>query len=185
MSNIIIQNINKPTIRRTKVIRYNPETQLETDARSILLLDVSGSMSQIVNGKRKIDILREIVVNFTGVRMFAFSTYTTEVRYVPEPQESTDLSGAFRYLKPYINKDTNFVLVSDGQSDNPESALNEAKSLGIPVNVVYIGNRGDMGEDFMQLLARLTNGKEITAETFSKAFQQQLTEGIQGFLYGY
>ena len=184
MNNMITQNNNKLSIRRTKVIKYNKETQLEIDARPILLLDVSGSMAQIVNEKRKIDILRETVINFIGVRMFVFSTYTTETKYIPEPQESTDLTNAFRYLKSYINKDTNLVLVSDGEPNDSESALNEAKSLGIPVNVVYIGNLGSSGEDFMKRLARLTNGKEITAETFNKAFQQQLTDGIQGLLYG-
>jgi len=39
-------------------------------------------------------------------------------------------------------------------------------------------------EQFMKRLARLTNGKEITVDTFNQAFQQQLTEGIQGLLYG-
>ena len=184
MNNIITQNPNKPTIRRTKVLKYNPETQLEIDARPILLLDVSGSMHQYVNNKRKIDILRETVANFTGVRMFVFSTYTNETKYIPEPQESTDLANAFRYLKSYINKDTNLVLVSDGEPNDSESALNEALSLHIPVNVVYIGNIGSSGEDFMKMLARITNGKEITVETFNKAFQQQLTDGIHGLLYG-
>jgi len=184
MKNIIIQNTNKPAIRRTKVVKYNKETQLEMDARPILLLDVSGSMVQMVNNKRKIDILREIVTNFIGVRMFVFSTHINETKYIPEPQESTDLYNAFKYLKQFINKDTNLVLVSDGQPNDPESALNEAKSLGIPVNVVYIGNMGSSGEQFMKLLAKLTNGKEITAEVLNMTFQQQLTEGIQGLLYG-
>lgn len=184
MSDIITQPQNKPTIRRTKVIKYNKETQSEADARPILLLDVSGSMHQCVNGKRKIDILRETVTNFTGVRMFAFSTYTEEIKYIPEPQEDTDLTNAFIHLKPIINKDTNLVLVSDGEPNNNESSLKEGESLGIPVNVVFIGNMGSSGEEFMKKLARLTNGREITVETFNMAFQQKLTEGIMGLLYG-
>ncbi len=182
--NQIIQTNNKPTIRRTKVIKYNKETQLDSDARPILLLDVSGSMQQYVNGKRKIDILRETITNFTGVRMFAFSAYTEAVKYIPEPQEDTDLTRAFQHLKPLINKDTNLVLVSDGEPNNRESSLKEGESLGIPVNVVFIGNINSSGEQFMKLLARLTNGREITVDTFNKAFQQKLTEGIRGFLYG-
>jgi len=142
----------------------------------VLLLDVSGSMAERVGEKRKIDHLREAVKPYTSLRMVSFSGRTWEM-CIPEPQSNTDLAGAFSYLKASQPKEV--ILVSDGLPDSPEAGLAEAKALGCPVNVIYIGQGGDTGEAFMRRLAAETGGREITVNEEAPNFGLQLESKVR------
>lgn len=143
----------------------------------VVLLDVSGSMDQETrSGKSKIDILNEVVkTNFNAIRKFAFSDQCFETFGELETFGSTDLIRAFKYL-PKGNLD--LCLLSDGCPTNDENDCIEAgKALGYPVNVCYIGDPGDPGEQFMIKLAKATGGKIITIDLMNLT-KKQLSEGM-------
>lgn len=186
MNDLIKQN-NNLIIRNVKVLKYDPKTETVIETRPVLLLDISGSMNECIGKKRKIDMLREAVMQNTGVRQFVFSDDIHEVGYVPETAEGgTDLSRSFGYLKTenIINKNTRLVLVSDGLPDDSDDAIQTALQLEIPVNVLYIGPGNDKGERFMKNLATITKGTELTVSTLNIDFQKKLTQGISALLYG-
>jgi Mg-chelatase subunit ChlD len=179
-------NGNGLTVKSTKIVRLSEDGLSVNEVKPMLLLDISGSMGASVNGERKIDTLRNAVKDMHNARMFAFSERCSEVQYgIPEPETSTDLAHAFRYLKKWITtKDANLLLVSDGIPDDKEDALYEAKTLNIPINVLFIGTEGSDGEEFMQTLAKITGGKQVTADTAFSDFKQQLSNGINQLLLG-
>ena len=145
----------------------------------ILLLDVSGSMKEKVGERRKIDHLREAIVNHASLRKVSFSRSVVEG--LPEHPEfgGTHLAHAFDYL--LSSRPKTVILISDGLPDSREDAFSAAEKLGCPINIVYIGPGEDEGEAFMKELAQRTRGKQVTADTCSaKAdFGKQLTNKVQ------
>lgn len=187
MSNIMLRNRNDNLkIKKTKIIRYDPKTKSIVESKTkLLLLDVSGSMNEQVYGKRKIDRLREIIDSITGIEKYVFSDKVTKVNFIPEPQGNTDMILAFKTIKYKESGIKRMILISDGRPDNPDSALIEGKSLNIPIDIIFIGNRYSDGESFMKRLALDTGGDELTIDTKNNDFQKQFDNGIKGLLYGY
>ncbi len=179
----LIRGKNKEIeVIRTRIVKFEAGRLIEK--YPVLLLDVSGSMQQSVGNKRKIDILRDAVVNVgIGMEIYCFSDRMTKTKYIPEPQGSTNLTGAFRELK---GQSMQLLLISDGVADDPENAISAGVSLGCPVNVLYIGVPGDQGESFMRKLAESTGGKWLTLDTMQEAgvFQGKLEDGIERMLLG-
>jgi hypothetical protein len=130
-------------------------TKLEQQAYTCLLLDVSGSMVDLVGegeeASRKIDTLRLLADRF-NIRQFVFSSTCYESRAIPEPSGGTDLAYAFRVVKSQRIKKV--VLITDGLPNSEESALNEA--LGLEVDIYYVGP--EPRPDFLNRLASLTKG---------------------------
>lgn len=131
----------------------------------MLLLDTSGSMEiGVRGGKRRIDALRAVVADIRGkghVPMIAFGgPYDAQVRFVdviPEPDGGTPLHVAIPFAKQYGA--TRIVVVSDGCPDLPDQSMEEAKSFGGRIDVVFIGDEGDGGSFFLDQLAQATGGK--------------------------
>jgi hypothetical protein len=156
--------------------------------RAVLLCDVSYSMVDQVQGKRKIDHLRETLEHFGGVRRVSFSTevYPNDV---PEPKSSTRLANALRFVRDEEEFSCDSViLISDGLPDSETDALDAAISLNRPVHVVFIGDmttqQGRDGEAFMRRLAEATGGKQFTADSSDsmKLLSTTLTGAIRGLL---
>lgn len=146
----------------------------------VLLLDTSGSMDDIIEGKRKIDHLREVVSEYPNIKKVSFSNRVIE-DYMPEASGSTNMPLAFEYLKNMNMKINKVILISDGLPQDMELSIIKAKELGVPVNIIYIGPGGDIGEEFMQRLAKETGGKEVTIDTnlINIDLKNQLTKKLK------
>lgn len=143
---------------------------------AILLLDISGSMGEnMPDGKAKIEHLREAIreINASDMKWVAFSddvykdehghTIFTKDTPIPDPGGNTYLAKGFRHLKAMAREGFDkIILVSDGLPFDREEALNEALSIGVPVDVIYIGN-DDSGRIYMGRLASETHGKMVQA----------------------
>ncbi len=143
----------------------------------IVLLDVSGSMNQETrSGKSRIQILNEVVKNgFGAIRKFAFSDRFFECFGELQASGSTELVNAFENL-PKGKLD--LCLLSDGcPTDSEFECIETAKSLGYPVNVMYIGDSGDAGELFMKELAKATGGKAVSVDSLNLT-PEKLSEGM-------
>jgi len=107
----------------------------KTGADTCLLLDVSGSMAGFLpSGKTKIDSLKEVIQDFSGVRQFSFSDECEEAPPT-DARGGTNMAEAFYTVKRAGLR--RCVLVTDGLPDSAQAAL-EAVS-GLSVNIIYVG----------------------------------------------
>jgi hypothetical protein len=74
------------------------------------------------------------------------------------------------------------VLISDGEPDDMVAATREATGFSVPIDIIFIGQKGSSGERFMIDLASLTRGRQFTIEDKSANFQKQLSVKIAGLL---
>lgn len=174
--------------RSLAVTSLDDLVRAKTSTEAILLLDVSGSMRwPMRNGKMKIDGLRQAVKEITSehsdVKMVAFGGdgdgAIRFVNAVPDPNGSTPLTQAIDFCKD--NKAGHLVVVSDGMPDNPNSALEAAARFGGRIDIIFVGNPGEAGEDFLRRLAEATGGTSFTGD-LSKP--KELGKGIAGLLTG-
>lgn len=182
------ETITQPTqeivSKKTTIQKYNPNNQTVITGKQILLIDVSGSQNMYVGDKRKIEIIREVLIPCIDTEKYCFSEKVEKIKdIIPDPQSTTDMKVAFEYMKKVVNSATNLILISDGLPDNIDDAILAGKKLGIPINVLYIGIPGDKGEQFMHVLAKITGGSVITANTLRPDFQKQLSNGIEKMLF--
>lgn len=156
--------------------------RIKSDERKTLAIDCSASMdTPMYNGKRRIDGLREVV---KGIReqvpceMIVFDGGNARtVDGVPEPNGGTPMHEAIRFAKE--RGAGSLVVVSDGQPDWPQGTLDAAMAFGGRIDVVFVGNPGDFGEQFMIELAQKTGGIQFTGDL---AEVKQITSGIVGLL---
>lgn len=141
-------------------------------ARSLLLIDVSGSMKESVDERydddapRKIDALRDVVAALRKthpVPLVAFGgdidgegTHVGIVGDVPEPYGGTPLLEAIEFGT--AAHATHLVVVSDGRPGNQTGCLQAARQFGGKIDVFYVGPRDDAGAQFLQQLATATGG---------------------------
>lgn len=154
----------------------------------IILADVSHSMeSPAWGGLRKIDVLRQAVAltmqRDPKCRLIAFSKHAREVSVVPEPGSNTDLVAgleAARAHDPGV-----LLLISDGQPDDPKSALRIAQSWRGAIDVLYIGPDSDAAAiAFMRQLAAAAAG-DVRVNDIGKAGGiQKLAQSIAALLPG-
>jgi hypothetical protein len=140
-----------------------------------LLLDVSGSMSgqPISDLKKAVADLKQQNSNLRWVAFSSNAVLDEEVNYIiPDASGGTDLNAGIDKViesqkagKLVFDK---LVMVSDGQPSDPQGCLNKAKLLGRPVDVIFIGNQGSPGEDFMKLMASETGGVQQTISSASQ-----------------
>lgn len=152
----------------------------------MLLIDASASMGHVMlNHKRRIDGLREVVTEILAggpVTMICFGGEAYEPRFVdrvPEPMGGTPLHAAIRLAKQHGA--TRLVVISDGEPDLAEEAMNAAREFGGRIDVVFVGNPGEGGSFFLDQLAKLTGGTRFEG---SLAETKQLTGKVIGLLMG-
>lgn len=183
---LILGNLKNVTVTRTRIMKF--ENGALIDRTPVMLLDISGSMrlglTADLVGRRKIDILQDAVRKIgQGIEKYAFSDSIRKCdTNIPEPDGGTDMANAFLVLAGRSSQ--SILLVSDGEADDPDEAINRGISLHVPVNVLYIGEPGDRGEDFMRRLAEATRGRWMTLDTIydTTGFPGRLEEGIEKML---
>lgn len=155
----------------------------QAEKRTFLLLDCSGSMSDPCGeGLRKIDQLRTVVAGLhVACPLVGFGLDgAEEVRFIeriPDPFGSTPLDKAIAFAKDHQAQ--HLIVVSDGQPNSPEAALQAAGAFQGPIDVFYVGEPGGPGEAFLARLAAHSGGQ---AQTTSLKTPDLLTTGIRALL---
>jgi predicted metal-dependent peptidase len=141
---------------------------------SVLLLDISGSMSyDLEPGHRKIDALQDIVKSLkTKPIIYTFSSgvQLADMTNPMVPTGGTRLGHALEYLKDKGHKKV--VVITDGMVDDPGLCLELVNYFSL--QVLYVG-LGDPPE-FLEKLAKM-GGNFCTKEDLSKP--KELTGKIQ------
>jgi uncharacterized protein with von Willebrand factor type A (vWA) domain len=143
-------------------------------AEVIAIIDVSGSMDQRDSrgGKSRYDVacseLASLQKSLPGkIAVMAFSNST---KFCPGGVPifeggGTDLAGALRFAKVADMEGVRFIVVSDGQPDGPQEALQVAKTYKNKIDVIYIGPEDHPeGRKFLEQLARTSGGQAVTAD---------------------
>lgn len=159
--------------------------------KKIFLLDISGSMEICIEGKSKLDHLRSIMKDYPEARKICFSSDVycnvdrngnVDCTIPTSAHGSTDLAGAIRRLRGLAKRPERIVLISDGDPDDPNAAIREATEFSVPIDIIFIGQKGSSGEMFMINLAKFTRGRQFTIEDKSANFQKQLSTKVAGLL---
>jgi len=157
--------------------------------RSLLLVDCSGSMHDLVEGTaRKIDKLRSVVETLRQTHPVPVAAFGVGhggvqlVEHIPEPSGTTPLHSAIDFAR--IQEANHLVVVTDGVPDSEPAALEAARLFGGSIDVFFIGNErtldGARGAAFCARLAKQSGGScgvtDLTGEP------KKLASGIAGLL---
>jgi len=135
----------------------------------LLVVDMSGSMSahDAPGGKSRYEAaeseLRRLQEQNPGkIAVIAFSD-TAEFCPTGIPRRmgaGTNLAGALRFVKPADGTGVRFIVISDGEPDDPALALSVARSFSSKIDCVYIGPEDGYGggRKFLQQLAAASGG---------------------------
>lgn len=144
------------------------------NADAIIIVDTSGSMASedLNDGKtryqRACDELAMLQNSLPGkIAVLAFSGSTI---FCPSGKPfrfggGTDLKGALKFAKVADIPGMRFIVISDGQPDDAEGALQIAKTYKNKIDVIYVGpEQHPTGRDFLLRLARASGGELVTAD---------------------
>ncbi len=139
---------------------------------NILLLDKSSSMSfstdanslfDVSHGNRRIDRLWEVIQSLRAKNIhfrvceFGNDPEWSDSVVCPDPFGSTNLTKALEFVRS--ENPSQILLISDGEPDNADSALELAMEMRVKVNVFFVGpNNSYDAIAFCQRLASITGG---------------------------
>lgn len=139
----------------------------------VILVDCSASMGvhDSRGGKARFAValeeLAQIQATMPGkIAVIAFSDTTAFVPGGVPPflQGYTDLAGALKFAHVADVPGMRFVIISDGEPDDANAAMAEARKFKARIDVVYVGSEmSPQGRDFLSKLARMSGGQTVTA----------------------
>lgn len=153
----------------------------------IVIVDTSGSMAitDSRGGKSRYDVaceeLRDLQHTFAG--KIAIIAFANRAEFCPGGiptffMGSTNLAGALKYSKIADTPGMHFVVISDGEPDNPMSALEAAGDYLNKIDCIYVGPEDrPSGRDFLQRLSKASGGRILTC-----ALADGLSNGIETLL---
>ena len=156
--------------------------EIIANADVIVLLDCSSSMEcGVGNGSTRYDeavkALEMIQQRYQGkVLLITFNAWAS-VQYgglPPKPSGTTNLTHALEIASEFDDMGMKFIVVSDGQPDNQNSALSVAGTFKSEIDTIFIGRDGDYGLTFMNQLA--------TGTAMGKVEPKLLGSSIAGLL---
>lgn len=109
--------------------------------------------------------LRRLQAEIPGkIGVVQFSTF---VEFIPGgmpdlPSGTTNMEAVLNFVKPVDRCGIKLILISDGEPDYAEGALNAARGFQTAIDTIYIGPSGGSGADFLRRLSALTGGRSET-----------------------
>jgi hypothetical protein len=149
----------------------------------IVLADTSSSMNDLADGgRRRIDVLRDALVDVACDQLIAFSAGTDTVpgpSHLPEPMGNTALHLALDEASRFRPAMT--LVVSDGEPDNEELAFTAARRLPGRIDVIFCGpERNVRARAFLMRLAAVGGGVFVHCDISANALR--LAPVIRGLL---
>jgi hypothetical protein len=133
---------------------------------SMATRDASGGQSRYDQACWELAILQADLPGKIGVISFA-----DRVMFCPNGTPfnfggSTNLADALVFAKIADIPDSGmrFIVISDGQPDDPKGALKVASRYKNRIDTIYVGPEGGHGLEFLKQLAAASGGSHITAE---------------------
>ena len=156
-------------------------------AEVIIIVDTSGSMNTMDSrgGKSRYDVACEELAQLQAHKpgKIAVISFSNQVIFCPSGVPTyfgggTDMAKALQFAKVADVPGMQFILISDGQPDDPERTLTIARSYKNKISVIYVGPEDQsLGRDFLDKLAKTTGGQSIAVEC-----AKNLKSGIETLL---
>lgn len=160
--------------------------QAMAEAEVVVLVDISGSMADYdgtdkARYERAQEVLDQLQRDYAGKIILASFDYDAEFQFtgrLPLPRGGTNLAGALNFVRD-LSEAYQIILVTDGRPDSPQEALESAKRLASPLNIMFVGAENDVyARDFLDELAKATGG------SLSVTKPELIGGGIKGYLHG-
>lgn len=139
----------------------------------IVLVDTSGSMGAYDSrgGLSRYEVAcEELAALQNGLPgKIAVISFSDRTMFCPDGvpfnlRGGTDLAGALKFARVADVPGIRFVVISDGEPDEPQAALKEAAKYKARIDVIYVGSEIlPTGRDFLTKLARASGGQAVTA----------------------
>lgn len=148
--------------------------QTFVNAECVIICDCSGSMAtdDSRGGKSRYEVaceeLRALQASLPG--KIALISFNNMVMFNPSgepmiPSGSTDLARALQYAKKADVEGIRFIVISDGEPNEPDKAIGIASTYKNRIDVVYVGPEDrPAGRDYLQRLAAASGGQIVTAD---------------------
>lgn len=143
-------------------------------AEVVVIVDTSGSMGthDSRGGKTRYDVACEelAALQEQAAGRVAVLSFSNDTMFCPTGQPwnfqgGTDMAGALRFAKMADVPGIRFVLISDGEPDNPEATLKVAARYQNRIDTIFVGpEERPAGRDFLQRLAQASGGQQVTAD---------------------
>lgn len=160
---------------------------------AIVVVDVSGSMASPDSrgGRKRYDVALEELAALQGampgkVAVIAFSDgpIFCPAGAPPFLGSGTNLLGALQFAKVADMPDMRFIVVSDGQPNEPDAAIALARTFQGRIDTVFVGPETDRySREYMARLASARGGQAVLAaqvkELAAKVERLLLTEGAR------
>ena len=171
------------------IARENNKTLAESwiSVDAVILVDISLSMddNDARNGltrhaaaQEELDHLQHTLPGKLAIVAFSENCTFVPTGLLPPVQGGTDLAKALRYIRMADKiPGMRFIVISDGQPQEEDAALDDARKFKNRIDTVYIGPETGSGRAFLQRLANLKNGQAMT-----KPQLKELASGIFGLL---
>jgi hypothetical protein len=139
----------------------------------VILCDCSGSMDthDSRDGKTRYEVALEELARLQGdlPGKLCVIGFASSPAFAPTGQPiftgtGTNLAGALQFVKIADDGDMRFIVISDGQPDEPEKALQVASGFRGRIDGFFTGPEGDSaGRRFLERLAAAHGGQAVTA----------------------
>lgn len=158
------------------------KARAESNRRTILICDCSGSMSEHVDaGQRRIDVLRN-AINGTKAEIISFNSSAFVTSIPAEPGGGTNMAGALDFAAPMTAGDAEVILLSDGEPDDVQAAYDAAARFPKPLKTIFCGSSRSRGEAILQQIAVLSGGKHAATIKWGNDSTKKLQQSIRGLL---
>lgn len=157
-------------------------------AEILILVDVSGSMNcpDSQGGQRRYSVACEELMKLQAAHpgKIAVVAFSSSVVFAPSGIPAfegggTDLAAGLRFALPFDGT-MRFIVVSDGEPNDRQAALNMATQFTSRIDTVYVGPEDDRsGARFLEQLARAAGGQHVKADR-----AQELAERVESLLLG-
>lgn len=149
----------------------------------IILLDFSGSMFKLFDGKQLyqhlIDAVRGYKHEYMMIR-FSDNSRIVECLEKEIPAGGTDLTGALELA--HSKGAAEYIVVSDGLPDSKRTSLAYAMDNKMKISTIFMGDNS-MGIEFMRVLASMTGGMSDDIKLL-KGFGGMLKRTVKGLIEG-
>lgn len=142
------------------------------NADCIIIVDTSASMSQHDSrgGKSRYEVACEELKNLQGSMQgkLAILSFSDDVMFCPngipfDYEGMTDLTKALKFAKMGDVSGMRFIVISDGEPGDEQSALDVAKTYKARIDTIYVGPENGDGQKFLQRLAKASGGQGVTS----------------------
>lgn len=140
----------------------------------VAIVDTSASMTERDSrgGRSRYEVACEELAQLQNVNRgkIAILAFSDRCIFVPGGvppllNSNTDLAGALRFARVADTGNVRFVIISDGEPDQADAALSEARRYRGRIDVIYVGPEArPAGREFLQRLAQARGGALLTAD---------------------